>query len=218
MYEMKQQVVTTQALSRMPYYIQQLRILQEQKVETVSAPRIAELLKLNEVQVRKDFAAVYTTKGKPKSGFAVSELLKNMEELLGYYNADEAVIVGAGSLAQAILSHEGFQDYGLKIVAAFDSDTNRIGEKIRGVKILPADKLSDLCRRMKIHIGIITVPAGQAQIVCDQLVAGGILAIWNFAQVHLAVPDHILVQNENLAASLAILSNHLKKAMRANDQ
>jgi redox-sensing transcriptional repressor len=218
MYEMKQQVVTTQALSRMPYYIQQLRILQEQKVETVSAPRIAELLKLNEVQVRKDFAAVYTTKGKPKSGFAVSELLKNMEELLGYNNADEAVIVGAGSLAQAILSHEGFQDYSLKIVAAFDSDTNRIGEKIGGVKILSADKLSDLCRRMKIHIGIITVPAGQAQIVCDQLVAGGILAIWNFAQVHLAVPDHILVQNENLAASLAILSNHLKKAMRANDQ
>lgn len=218
MYEMNQQAVTTQALSRMPYYIQQLRILQEQKLETVSAPKIAELLNLNEVQVRKDFAAVYTTKGKPKTGFIVSELLKNMEEFLGYNNADEAVIVGAGSLAQAIITQEGFQNYGLKIVAAFDTDSNRSGGEIGGVKILSSEKISDLCRRMKIHIGIITVPAAQAQLVCDQLVAGGILAIWNFAQVHLNVPKHILVQNENLAASLAILSNHLKKAMRETDQ
>ncbi|MDF2512285.1 MAG: redox-sensing transcriptional repressor [Herbinix sp.] len=207
------QAVTTQALHRMPYYIQQLRVLQEQKTETVSAPKIAELLNLNEVQVRKDFAAVYSTKGKPKMGFLVTELLASMEELLGYNNANEAVIVGAGSLAQAIMAHEGFQDYGLKIVAAFDVNTERIGSDINGIKVLPADKISNLCRRMKIHIGIITVPAVQAQVVCDQLVAGGILAVWNFAPVHLSVPDHILVQNENLAASLAVLSNHLKHAM-----
>jgi redox-sensing transcriptional repressor len=207
------QAVTTQALHRMPYYIQQLRVLQEQKTETVSAPKIAELLNLNEVQVRKDFAAVYSTKGKPKMGFIVTELLASMEELLGYNNANEAVIVGAGSLAQAIMAHEGFQDYGLKIVAAFDVNMERIGSDINGVKVLPADKISNLCRRMKIHIGIITVPAVQAQVVCDQLVAGGILAVWNFAPVHLSVPDHILVQNENLAASLAVLSNHLKHAM-----
>lgn len=208
------QAVTTQALHRMPYYIQQLRVLQEQKVETVSAPKIAELLNLNEVQVRKDFAAVYSTKGKPKMGFVVTELLTSMEDLLGYNNANETVIVGAGSLAQAIMAQEGFQDYGLKIVAAFDVNTERIGSDINGVKVLPADKISNLCRRMKIHIGIITVPAAQAQVVCDQLVAGGILAIWNFAPVHLSVPDHILVQNENLAASLAVLSNHLKRSMR----
>lgn len=208
------QAVTTQALQRMPYYIQQLRVLQEQKVETVSAPKIAELLNLNEVQVRKDFAAVYFAKGKPKMGFIVTELLSSMENLLGYNNASEAVIIGAGYLAQAIMAHEGFQDYGLKIVAAFDVDNERVGSEISGVKVLSSDKISNLCRRMKIHIGIITVPAYQAQVVCDQLVAGGILAIWNFAPVHLSVPDHILVQNENLAASLAVLSNHLKQAMR----
>ena len=70
---------------------------------------------------------------------------------------------------------------------------------------------------MKIHIGIITVPTYQAQTVCDQLVAGGVLAIWNFAPVHLSVPDHILVQNENLAASLAVLSNHLKQTLKSVD-
>ncbi len=207
--------VTTQALHRMPYYIQQLRILLDQQVETVSAPRIAELLNLNEVQVRKDFAAVYSSKGKPKTGFSVAELLNNMEELLGYHNADEAVIIGAGYLAQAIMAHESFQNYGLKVVAAFDDNPEVLESEINGVKILPADKISNMCRRMKIHIGIITISAAQAQVVCDQLVAGGVLAIWNFAPVKLSVPDHILVKNENLAASLAVLSNHIKQSMKS---
>jgi redox-sensing transcriptional repressor len=209
--------VTTQALNRMPYYIQQLRILREQGVETISAPKIAELLNLNEVQVRKDFAAVYVTRGKPKTGFIVEELLIAMEDLLGYNNTEDAVIVGTGSLARAIMAHVGFQDYGLQIIAAFDVKSELVDTEINGIKVLPTDKISNLCRRMKIHIGIITVPAAQAQTVCDQLVAGGVLAIWNFAPVHLSVPKHILVQNENLAASLAVLSNHLKQAMNAVD-
>lgn len=205
--------VTTQALHRMPYYIQQLRILKEQQVETVSAPKIAELLNLNEVQVRKDFASVYTAKGKPKTGFPVSDLLDKMEELLNYNNSDEAVIVGTGPLAQAIMAHEGFQNYGMKIIAAFEFNNSLNESEINGIKILPTDKISNLCRRLKIHIGIITVPAKQAQTVCDQLVAGGILAIWNFAPVHLSVPEHVLVRNENLEASLALITNHVKKAM-----
>ncbi|MDF2952251.1 MAG: redox-sensing transcriptional repressor [Anaerocolumna sp.] len=215
--EYNKPAITTQALGRMPYYIQQLRMLRNENIDTVSAPKIAELLNLNEVQVRKDFAAISTSKGKPKAGFSVTELITNMENLLGYNNADEAVLVGAGSLAHAILTYEGLKTYGLKIVAAFDINSAYIGTEINGTKVISAEKISDLCRRMKVYIGIITVPASQAQIVCDQLVAGGVLAIWNFAPIRLSVPDHILVQNENLAASLAILSKHLKEKMKYLD-
>lgn len=205
--------VTIQALRRMPYYVQQLKILQKNNIETVSAPKIAEILHLNEVQVRKDFASVSISKGRPKAGFSVSELITNMEKLLGYDNTEEAVLVGVGSLAHALLAYEELENYGIKIVAAFDNNAAYIGMEINGTKVLSAEKVSDLCRRMKVHIGIITVPAAWAQMVCDQLVAGGVLAIWNFAPVHLSVPDHILVQNENLAASLAVLTKHLKKAI-----
>ena len=65
------------------------------------------------------------------------------------------------------------------------------------------------------QIGIITVPAEQAQSVCDLLISNGILAIWNFAPKHLNVPDHILVQNENMAASLALLCKHLNEQMKS---
>ena len=79
---------------------------------------------------------------------------------------------------------------------------------------IPMDKLTDLGQRTKVRIGIITVPGEQAQAVCDLLIKSGILAIWNFANVHLEVPPGILVQNENMAVSLAILSNHLKERFR----
>jgi len=203
--------ISRQALHRMPYYLQYLKKLQKESVEVVAAPAIAESLNLNEVQVRKDFAAVSTAKGKPKSGFPVNELIGNMENLLGYHDVDSAVLVGAGSLGNALLSYKGFGSYGLDIIAAFDSDDDIIGKEICGKKVLPVDKLSEMCRRLNIHIGIIAVPESQAQTVCDQLVAGGVLAIWNFAPVHLSVPKNILVQNENMAASLAILSKHLKE-------
>lgn len=211
MYECNQQTVTIQALQRMPYYVQQLRIMQENMVQTVSAPRIAELLNLNEVQVRKDFAAVYTTKGKPKTGFLVAELLHNMEELLGYYNINEAVIIGSGYLAQAIISDERLKGLGLRIVAAFDFCLDETEKEIHGIKVLSLDKISNLCRRMNIHIGIIADTGFQAQVVCDQLVAGGIISIWNFTEAHLSVPEYVKVKDENFTASYAVLTNHLKK-------
>lgn len=211
MYECNQQTVTIQALQRMPYYVQQLRIMQENMVQTVSAPRIAELLNLNEVQVRKDFAAVYTTKGKPKTGFLVAELLHNMEELLGYYNINEAVIIGSGYLAQAIISDERLKGLGLRIVAAFDFSLDETEKEIRGIKVLSLDKISNLCRRMNIHIGIIADSGFQTQVVCDQLVAGGIISIWNFTEAHLSVPEYVKVKDENFTASYAVLTNHLKK-------
>lgn len=203
--------ISTQALKRMPYYIQYLKELQKQNIKVVSALTIAKNLDLKEIQVRKDFASISTTKGKPRAGFNVDELIYNMENFLGYHNVDDAVLVGVGLLGKALLCYRGFEKMGMNIVTAFDVDPGIVGTEVNGKKVLPAGKISELCRRMNIHIGIITVPVEQAQVVCDQLVAGGVRAIWNFAPAHLSVPQNVLVQHENMAASLALLSKHLKE-------
>ncbi|MGN0590454.1 redox-sensing transcriptional repressor Rex [Ruminococcus sp.] len=201
--------LSIQAIHRLPYYLQYLRELARQGTETISAPAVAAHFRLSEIQVRKDFAAVSTNGGKPRSGFPVHGLIEDMEHVLGYGNPNEAVLVGVGSLGQALLCYSGFAEYGLEIIAAFDQDPARIGTEIQGKHILPADKITDICRRMNVPMGIITVPASQAQSVCDQLVEGGVRGIWNFAPVHLSAPENVLVQNENMAASLALLSKHL---------
>ena len=205
--------VSKQALSRMPFYLEYMRAQKAQGENSISAPMIAREFHLNEVQVRKDLALVSESGGRPKTGYSVNELIRDMECFLGYTDTEDAVLVGVGALGRALLSYKGFEHYGLRIVAAFDSDPDVYGTTLRGTTVLPVEKLTELCARMHIRIGIIAVPKLAAQPVCDQLAEGGILAIWNFAPVHLRVPEHILVHNENMAASLALLSKHLKKKM-----
>ncbi len=210
--------ISKQTLRRLPHYRNLLKTMHESGVDRVSAPIIAKELHLNEVQVRKDLAAVSENGGKPRTGYDASALIRCIETCLGYNNVDEAVLVGAGQLGRALLSYSGFEGCGVKIIAAFDQDANMAGTEIGGRPVFPMERLGELCRRMKVHIGIITVPESSAQNVCDLLVQNGILAIWNFAPVHLSVPEHILVHHENLAASLSLLSRYLREKLKPDMQ
>lgn len=210
--------ISRKTLERLPIYHHYLERKYQEGTETISAPSIALDLQLNEVQVRKDLAMVTKTAGKPKMGYQVKDLIGDMEEFLGFHNSNQAVLVGVGSLGKALLSYKGFEQYGVEIVMAFDSDGRKVNTKIGGKLVLPLEKLENLCQRMNIHIGIITVPAEYAQEVCDRLVGGGVKAIWNFAPIHLSVPNHVLVQNENMAVSLAALSKYLYEADKKGRQ
>lgn len=119
------------------------------------------------------------------------------------------MLIGAGKLGQALCGYSGFGEYGLNILAAFDVKP-QADQTEEGTPILPMEELEFFCKTNKVLMGIITVPADHAQAVCDQLIHCGVKAIWNFAPTHLDVPEHILVQNENMATSLAVLSMHLQ--------
>ena len=151
--------------------------------------------------------------GRPKIGYLRESLIEDISQFLGYDNPNNAVLVGAGKLGLALLGYVGFDAYGLQIMAAFDISPS-VDRTDSGKPVLPMDELVTFCRTNKVAMGIITVPAPHAQQVCDQLIAGGIKAIWNFAPTHLRVPENILVQNENMATSLAVLSMHLQAHMK----
>ena len=202
------QSVSIQTLQRLPLYLNYLRALSRDKNKNISATTIAVALDLGEVQVRKDLASV-SEKGKPKVGYVVEDLIADLENFLGYNNVNNAVIVGAGKLGKALLSYSGFTNYGLDIIAAFDLDKKVANTKFSKNPIFPIENFKNICLRLKVNIGIITVPSHEAQNVCDLMVNSGIKAIWNFAPIHLSVPNGILVQDENMASSLAMLSNHL---------
>ncbi len=208
--------LSLQTFRRLPNYYNFLRQLHRQQVAYVAAPAIAKEMGLNEVQVRKDLAAVNGAPGKPRKGFLVEDLMAGIGECLGYHNREDAVLVGAGQLGKALLAYRGFEQQGVRIVAAFDADETLVGSNVNGKTVFPIEKLSSICKRVGVHIGIITVPENGAQAVCDLLVACGILAIWNFAPIHLRVPPGVLVQNENMAASLALLSQHLAEKIEGN--
>lgn len=210
----KQVLLSEQALKRLPRYLWYLKELQKKECACVTAPAVARHLGLNEVQVRKELSLMSSVPGKPRTGFQVDNLVENMETYLGYRNVDDAVLVGVGSLGHALLGSPGFDRCGVHIVAAFDRNEAFDGLTLHGKQVFSVRRLTELCQRMHIRIGIIAVPSEQAQSVCDQLIAAGVLAIWNFAPVQLRVPDNVLVRNEDLAASLALLARQLQAKMQ----
>ncbi|MCI5994055.1 MAG: redox-sensing transcriptional repressor Rex [Clostridiales bacterium] len=205
--------ISKATLKRLPTYLSYLKSMPADAPANISATALAAGLNMGEVQVRKDLALV-SSGGRPKIGYNRERLIADIENFLGYGDTNDAVLIGAGKLGRALLGYSGFAEYGLNIVAAFDSNDAIIGTSKSGKPIMHLSRLAETCRRFKVKIGIITVPAEHAQAVCDLLIENGIMAIWNFAPKHLTVPDNILVQNENMAASLALLSKHLNEHMR----
>lgn len=209
---MQMNSVSILTVQRLPVYLQYLKRLSDEGVPTVSATVIAEALGLNDVQVRKDLASV-SKGGRPKVGYVTTELIHDIELFLGYHNTNRAILVGVGNLGRALMSYDGFAQYGLHIEAGFDLSPDTIGRRIKDKPILPMEEMADFCRERNIRMAILTVPSEQAQAVCEQLLAHGIQAIWSFASAHLQVPAGVLVRYENMATSLAILSNHLAESL-----
>ena len=206
---MERKEISKSVLKRLPGYLSYLKSIPDGTQTYISATALANALCMGEVQVRKDLAMV-SVGGRPKVGYLRESLIEDISQFLGYDNTTDAVLVGAGKLGQALLGYSGFAAYGLNILAAFD--VSPVASD--GKPVLHMDELESYCRSNSVLMGIITVPASYAQEVCDKMIQCGIKAIWIFAPVHLDVPANILVQNENMATSLAVLSMHLQAQMK----
>ena len=194
-------------LGRLPQYLQYLKGLPQ---ANVSATAIAKGLSLGEVQVRKDLAVV-SGAGKPKVGYERAKLIDDLERHLGYERYTNAVLVGAGKLGRALLDYDGFEEFGVRIVAGFDCNKQTVQLGTNAKSILPITDIGTYCEQNNVKLGIVTVGQGSAQDVCDMLVASGIEAIWNFAPCPIKVPTGVLLKQENLALSLAYLNNQISK-------
>lgn len=206
---MEKNSIPKATLGRIPIYLSYIKTLSLERVPNISATTIAKELNLGEVQVRKDLSMV-SGAGRPRIGYDTETLIGQLEDCLGYNQTTSAVLVGAGRLGRALLQYDGFRHYGVKITAAFDSNDRVLGVDSK-TEILPMSQFTDFCKKHNIELGIITVGEGSAQEVCRQMIESGIKAIWNFAPCKLQVPEGIMLQNENLALSLAHLRNRLSR-------
>ena len=200
------------SLRRLPIYYRFLQQMSINGMVQVSCADLARGLGLDPTQVRKDIEMTGIV-GKPRVGYALVDLVHWLENFLGWNRPKGAVLVGAGSLGSALLGYEKFRSHGMEIVAAFDIDPEKIGQRIHGREVQPLMFLPDFVRRTQTLLGVVATPAAAAQSVADLMVAGGIRAIWNFAPAHVKVPPFIILQNEDLYHSLASLSFKLESRL-----
>ena len=196
-------------VKRLPLYLRVLREMADRGDIYASGAVVAKTLSLDPIVVRKDLSQT-GVRGKPRLGFPLNEIIGAIENDLGWDAPTEAVLVGTGRLGSALLGYPGFREQGFKILAAFDLAPKR-RNLIAGIPVYPASQITETVRRLKVVLGILTVPADQAQSVADALVAGGVRGIWNFTPVQIAVPPEVIIKREDLAASLAVLSHRLRR-------
>ncbi len=197
------------SLQRLPVYLNYLRALPAEEANNyISSGSIAKALGLGEVLVRKDLA--YTScVGRPKVGYVREELIAALEEFLRCNDKKNAVVVGVGGLGRAIMGYGGFFNYGIEMVAAFDSDPVKIGGSVAGKPVLDVNGLAEGCAEYGVTLAIISVPAPCAQSVAEKLVDAGVKAILNFAPVQLKLPRNVKAINMDVAANLAVLASML---------
>ncbi len=213
----KKKLLNLPAIRRFPSYLHILKRLEKSGNEFVSTMELIERLDFEAVLIRKDLSGL-GLKGIPRKGYPLKELIAAIEDYLGWNKTDEAFLVGAGALGQALLGYSLFDEKGLQIVAAFDHDPQKVGVEIHGKPVFPVAKLSNLAHRMGIRVAILCVPWQDAQKIADLLVESGIKAIWNFSAQELSAPEDVVCHNENLVSSLAVFSVKMKKQLNGNDE
>jgi redox-sensing transcriptional repressor len=176
---------------------------------TVSSQQLAQLLTMDDTQVRKDLAAI-GVRGVPRVGYSASEVMEAIREVLGFDKIHKAILVGAGRLGGALAAYRGFVKYGLRIVGVFDEDPGKIGSTIGGHFVYGASELETVIERNQARLAILTVPAESCQVLADRLVRAGITGIWNFGPTTLTVPEGVVVRHEHIVVGLAELAYHLQ--------
>lgn len=177
----------------------------------VSSTKFANLLKIDNSQVRKDLKYL-DNQGKCRVGYEVKELKRKIEECLGFKQTKDIFVVGAGNLGSALAKYESFKDYSLNVLALFDKDPKKVGTTINGKEVFDISKVGNLASRLNVEAAILTVPREYAQGVANYLAGAGIKYIWNFTTCVLDLPNDVKVWNENL------ISNFLQFTIKDKEQ
>jgi redox-sensing transcriptional repressor len=177
---------------------------------TVTSTELGEKLDIDPTQVRKDLGAI-GLRGVGRVGFDADEVVAAIREVMAFDQDHQAIVVGAGHLGGALMAYAGFHQYGLRIVAAFDSDRSKVGQELAGCPVRHTRSMTSFVKRRGIRLAILATPASAAQEVTDRLVAAGVLAIWNFSPARLTVPPEVFVRNEHISLGLSELSYHLRR-------
>jgi redox-sensing transcriptional repressor len=208
---MKTERISEFTINRLSIYLRCLNLLAASGVTTTSSQALARQFQLNSAQIRKDLT-YFGEFGVRGVGYNVAELRKHLCKILGLSELHRVGIVGAGNLGMALANYRGFDPQYFQVTALFDKDLSRVGETSRsGVFVFHIKDLKPIVIRENISIGVICVPAEEAQGVLDLFTDAGITAILNFAPVQLNSESGVKLKTMDLAISFESLSYFLAR-------
>lgn len=202
---MEEKTISKAVIKRLPRYYRYLGELLGENVERISSNELSQKMHVTASQIRQDLNN-FGGFGQQGYGYNVRYLYTEIGKILGLDTEHPIIILGAGNLGQALANYQTFEKQSFRLVGIFDADPTLEGKEIRGIPIRMVDTLSDFLKTNPVNIAILTLPKSRAKEMADILVANGVKAIWNFAQIDLETPDDVTVENVHLSESLMTLS------------
>ncbi|WP_199614909.1 redox-sensing transcriptional repressor Rex [Paenibacillus alkalitolerans] len=213
---MKHLKISEAVVRRLPMYLRHLNELSMSDVQTVSSQDLGRRLDLNPAQIRKDLA-YFGEFGKKGIGYDVSYLVEKIRQILKLDQEIRVALVGAGNLGHALCNYNAYLKDNMRISAVFDANEARVGERINQLTVQPMSELVSSVQQLNARIGIITVPAAEAQNVANQFVEAGVKGILNFAPAIIKVPPYIRVHYADFTVELQSLAYYLNQEQDAEE-
>lgn len=210
---MEEKEISQAVIGRLPRYFRYLGELKDEGIERISSQDLSGLMKVTASQIRQDFNN-FGGFGQQGYGYNVEYLYAEIGKILGMDRQHRFIIVGAGNLGRALGNYINFERRGFILKGLFDKNIELVGQEVRGVQVMPMEKLDSFVRENGIDIAVLTIPKTGAVEVANRLVKNGIRAILNFAHVDLNVPEGIQVENVHLSDSLMKLSYNINRYMK----
>lgn len=195
-------------IGRLPVYLRALQRMADNGIKTTSSQELGEHVGISAAQIRKDISQ-FGEFGKQGTGYSIAYLLDKLREILKVDRIWDVVLVGAGDMGHALANYQGFKNRGFHIVAIFDNNKEKIGEKIGEFVIQDAEKMIESIKAANVKIAMLTIPAPAAQGVADKLIQAGVRAILNYAPISLNVPNNVKVQYIDPATHLQRMTYYL---------
>ncbi len=210
---MEEKEISQAVIGRLPRYFRYLGELRDEGIERISSQDLSELMKVTASQIRQDFNN-FGGFGQQGYGYNVEYLYNEIGKILGLNRKHNFIIIGAGNLGRALGNYINFEKRGFIFKGIFDVDPQLLDREVRGVRVMPMERLEQFIKDNDIDIAVLTIPKTGALEVAERLVKNGVKAIWNFAHVDLNVPEGIQVENVHLSDSLMKLSYNISRYMK----
>ena len=193
--------LTVGVAARLSRYLQVLTQAKKMGKDRISSQEISDYTNINATQIRRDLSA-FGKFGKRGVGYNIDSLLGEIRKILRTQGQHNIVLVGAGRLGEAIASSPIFAEHGINVAAVVDTDPEKVGRSVGNVEVSASRDLSEIIRDKNIIVGVLAVPAENAQQAANELVEGGLRIIFNYSEALLDVPQDVQVHTSNPAVDL----------------
>lgn len=201
----KNDSISMSVIRRLPRYYRFLSELNEQNVDRISSTKLAQIMNVTASQVRQDLNC-FGGFGQQGYGYSVSQLKDEIKNILGLNNDYKAVLIGAGNLGKAVAMHMNFEKLGFELIACFDNNENKVGQKLNDITVKSDVELDEFCKHNHIDTAFLCVPRVAVEGILDRLYSVGVKNYWNFSHYDInAKYNDTLVENVHLSDSLMTL-------------